>query len=163
MGRPVHNAIPPSLLDKTLCEFRYNIHNHQPTDQDHRDFHRVQSAMIETYPDEPARRDHLSSILSQILPHMPSPGSILTYTDDGVLYRTLSELQFIYYMQELKNEIGSILGEPNVELARCYLEFVRVCLKRLGDKKVNFLNFPAILLAQVGKSLSSHLSSKLMF
>lgn len=90
----------------------------------------------------------LIDILGKILPARPEPGDIASYTNDGQLSATVLNTLFLYYLQEVKNEVTGASSEPNVDVARYYIEQCRRC----HDAGIaQYCNFPAILLCQLGE------------
>jgi hypothetical protein len=150
-GRPEENDIPPSLLDETLCDFRHDVCHIGPDARDFLDFYKLRQAMIQTYDTEAERRDALINVLHKVLPNRPEPGSIDRYNNNGQLSITTALLRAIilYYIQEIKNEVGSTTAEPNLEVIRYYLENCRrLCRAGITEH----CNLPAILLCQIGMS-----------
>ncbi|KAJ6557425.1 hypothetical protein B0H10DRAFT_2120931 [Mycena sp. CBHHK59/15] len=121
IGRPGESVLPPSLVDETLCKFRQND-----------------------------RRTALIDVLGSILPSRPEPGGIASYTNDGQLAVTVINTLFLYYLQEVKNEVTGTSAEPNIEVTRYYIEQCRRC-HNAGIKQ--HCNFPAVLLCQLGPYL----------
>ncbi|KAK7012535.1 hypothetical protein R3P38DRAFT_2724314 [Favolaschia claudopus] len=150
MGRPTETVVPPSLMDSTLCSFRHDISHIQPSTQDFSHFYDLRQAMVKTYTKEIDRRAALADVLGHILPEKPEPGVIASYINDGQLSISISNTIFLYYLQEVKNEMIGISSEPTVEVTRYYIEQCRRCLMAGFDKQCNF---PAILLCEIGPYL----------
>ncbi|KAK6988227.1 hypothetical protein R3P38DRAFT_2414322, partial [Favolaschia claudopus] len=64
---------------------------------------------------------------------------------DGQLAIILSNLIYLYYLQEVKNELGSTSVEPNIEITRYYIEQCRRCHNAGATQRCNF---PTVFLCQ---------------
>ncbi|KAK7041303.1 hypothetical protein R3P38DRAFT_2893953 [Favolaschia claudopus] len=146
IGRPNESILPPSLLNETLSDLRHNVSYMSPTTQDFIDFYTLRNQMMRTFPKEIERRTVLIDCLSTILPSRPEPGVISSYTNDGQLAITISNIIYLYYLQEVKNELAGNSGEPNIDVTRYYIEQCRRCYAAGVEQRCNF---PAILLCQV--------------
>ncbi len=153
-GRPDHLSIPPSLMDETLCKLSHDIRSITPTLKDIQCFHRLRASATKTFLDEDDRRDEFSKVLSQggILPQYPARTYIdqTKYHDDGDLRVSCSGLPVLYYVQEVKHEVGTGHADPYVEVIHYWLEQIR----HTGLPHVNDLlekvNFPAVLVSHFG-------------
>ncbi|KAJ7934962.1 hypothetical protein B0H13DRAFT_551032 [Mycena leptocephala] len=150
IGRPTESVLPPSLVDETLCKFRHNVFHGSPATEDFINFRLLRQEMMKTFPKEIDRRTALIDLLGRILPARPEPGGIATYTNDGQLAVTVVNTMFLYYLQEVKNEVTGTSAEPNIEVTRYYIEQCRRC-HNAGIKQ--HCNFPAVLLCQLGPYL----------
>ncbi|KAK7034928.1 hypothetical protein R3P38DRAFT_2698658 [Favolaschia claudopus] len=150
IGRPNESILPPSLLNETLSNLRHNVSYMSPTTQDFIDFYTLRNQMIRTFAKEVDRRTALIDCLSTILPSRPEPGVISSYTNDGQLAITISNIMYLYYLQEVKNELAGNSGEPNIEVTRYYIEQCGRCYAAGVEQHCNF---PAILLCQLGPYL----------
>ncbi|KAK7015406.1 hypothetical protein R3P38DRAFT_2786894 [Favolaschia claudopus] len=121
-----------------------------PSTQDFSHFYDLRQAMVKTYTKEIDRRAALADVLGHILPEKPEPGVIASYINDGQLSISISNTIFLYYLQEVKNEMIGISSEPTGEVTRYYIEQCRRCLMAGFDKQCNF---PAILLCEIGPYL----------
>lgn len=149
MGRITEAVLPPSLLDETLCKFRYNVAHIEPTVRDFDDFYALNSGMSMRYAKEADRLDSLNNILRKILPASPKPGSLNGYKNSGELGVTVDySLLLLYYFQQVKNEVTDCLNDPNSQIYSYYIRHVARC-DRAGVGKC--ANYPAILLCQIGE------------
>ena len=94
-----------------------------------------------------------------ITPHRADGGFIgVRYHDDGNLRtRYLNEV-VVYYLQEVRHDVGTNTGDPYVEAIHYWIENVRQFLESCSREhlaEVERLNFPAVLLMHFGMSLLS--------
>lgn len=148
IGRPAESVLPPSLVDATLCRFRHDVFHAEPSKEDFINFQVLRREMMKTFPKEIDRRTALIDVLGRILPARPEPGGIGNYTNDGQLAVTVLNTLFLYYLQEVKNEVTGTSAEPNIEITRYYIEQCRRCHIAGFEQHCNF---PAVLLCQLGR------------
>ncbi|EPQ56756.1 hypothetical protein GLOTRDRAFT_128693 [Gloeophyllum trabeum ATCC 11539] len=147
-GRPLDTTVPASLFDKILFELHHDLSSATPSDTDWEVFYELRRVMKGIFTKELFRRNAFHTILQQVLPDLPRPGRIGPYETDGDMCVPMSGARFIYWIDEIKNELVKIHTEPHVQAARCYLEHCRECTLK-GMDLVHF-NFPAILICQIG-------------
>jgi hypothetical protein len=161
-GRPIRldRAVPASLFDETLSQFQYDLTQCNPSPKDILSYRRLRAALTEIFPEEPRRRDKLIEILREegIIPagsHL-NPNTIGKYTTDGDLRVAERFAEFLYYVQELKNECSTGGAEPYFECIHYWWAHVRRHIENPSKSEIlDRLNFPAILLIHMGVSCFS--------
>ncbi len=160
-GRPHQHTTPPSLLDETLCQLRYNMQSIAPTPKDVQCYDKLRATACQLYQEESKRRDDFTDILTAagILPARANRGYIVStdFNDDGDIRALCLGGSVVFYVQEIKNEIGTTNADPYVEAIHYWIENVRNFLKSpIGDQvQADQINFPAVLVLQFGKCLLS--------
>jgi hypothetical protein len=69
--------------------------------------------MAERYLSEELRQAALNEILVDVLPGESSRGKIEGFPNNRQLSIRVGSVYFLYYIQELKDELGSTRAEPN--------------------------------------------------
>ncbi len=161
-GRPYQRSTPPSLLDETLCQLRCNLESIKPTPKDIQCFQALRANAVRTFSKDEERQETFSDILfrGHIVPQRADRGFIAgtAYDDDGDLRVTCLDATLLYYVQEIKREIGSTQVEPYIEAIHYWLENVRTFFNspsRDNDAAAQ-LNFPAVLVLHFGMCVSLH-------
>ncbi|KAI0758072.1 hypothetical protein C8Q74DRAFT_295609 [Fomes fomentarius] len=157
-GRPDYLSTPPSLLDETLCKLSHDIRSITPTPKDIQCFQRLRTSATQTFLGEDDRRDVFAEVLSQggILPQYPARSYIdqTGYHDDGDLRVSCSGLPVLYYVQEVKHEVGTGHADPYVEAIHYWLEQIRHTGLPHADDLLEKVNFPAVLVMHFGPYLA---------
>ncbi|KAI0708169.1 hypothetical protein C8T65DRAFT_576351 [Cerioporus squamosus] len=110
--------------------------------------------------DEDTRREKFTNILHEgkITPTRAERGFIggSKYHDDGDLRISCLNVEVIYYVQEIKREIGTTSGDPFVEAIHYWIENVRSFFDSpsRGADRAERLNFPAIIVLHFGPYLA---------
>ncbi|RDX53028.1 hypothetical protein OH76DRAFT_1399616 [Lentinus brumalis] len=159
-GRPYHRSTPPSLLDETLCQLRCNLESITPTPKDIQCYEALRTNAVGTFTEERLRQEMFSDILAKgrIVPQRADRGFIggTSFHDDGDLRVTCLDVTLLYYVQDIKLEIGSTKAEPYIEAIHYWLENVRTFFdspSRDNDAAAQ-LNFPAVLVLHFGAYLA---------
>lgn len=157
-GRPVTNdlPVPASLMDAILCEFQHNLIHCVPSTADVLCFRELRREMTATFENEGERRDKLVEILARLAPTTASllgPKAITgtSYTTDGDLRALNDRAEFLYFVQAVKNEVGTGGAEPYFEGIHYWLEQIRSCIHTIPPGQQRQVNFPAIILTHTGK------------
>ncbi|KAI0808232.1 hypothetical protein C8Q74DRAFT_1189856 [Fomes fomentarius] len=159
-GRPHQHTTPPSLLDETLCQLRYNIQSIAPTPRDIQCYDALRASACQLFAEESERREEFTDILTEagILPARAKRGYIgsTDIYDDGDIRARCLDANVVFYVQDIKNEIGTTKTDPYVEAIHCWVESVRNFLKsRTGqDDRADQINFPAVLVLHIGPYLA---------
>jgi hypothetical protein len=158
-GRPISldGPVPASLFDETLSQFHYNLMHCSPSPEDILCFRKLRANLTGFFADEDKRRDKLIEILREegILPpggHL-NPNTIGDFTTDGDLRVTERFGEFLYYVQEVKNEFSTGGAEPYFEAIHYWWAHIRRHIEATGKLNTDILdrlNFPAILLIHAG-------------
>ena len=159
-GRPYHRSTPPSLLDETLCQLRFDLDEITPTSKDTQCYQALRANACQNM-GEDERRERFTNVLAQknITPARANRGHIgaTRYHDDGDLRTTALGVEVIYYVQEVKQEMGTNAGDPFVEAIHSWIENVRSFFDSLPKKDdADPLNFPAVLVLHFGMSCLSY-------
>ncbi|EEB93455.1 hypothetical protein MPER_07882, partial [Moniliophthora perniciosa FA553] len=77
-----------------------------------------------------------------------------TCQTDGDMRVIHGLVQFIYYLQVLKNEAGGNGVETYHKAICLWLELARLALTELGEEQEDYINFPAILLEHYGPHIT---------
>lgn len=154
-GRPNHLSTPPSLLDETLCQLRYDLDSITPTPKDIQCYDRLREVAVQFYSHEDKRRDAFTACLALggILPDTAYPTHISGYTTDGALLSNCLTRLLPYYIQEIKNELSAGGAEPSFEAILYHLEYVRpIVLNSTLEENAEWekINFPVILVMHFG-------------
>ncbi|KIM51979.1 hypothetical protein SCLCIDRAFT_71756, partial [Scleroderma citrinum Foug A] len=69
---------------------------------------------------------------------------------DGDLRIAFQDIEFLYYVQEIKNEVSTSGSDPYIEAIHYWFEQIRICLKskNISKEDLEHVNFPAIILLQ---------------
>ncbi|KAI0788397.1 hypothetical protein C8Q74DRAFT_1257736 [Fomes fomentarius] len=159
-GRPHQHTTPPSLLDETLCQLRYNIQSIAPTPKDIQCYDALRLSACKLFAEEKYRREEFTDILTEagVFPAHASRRFIgsTDFHDDGDIRAPCLGGRVILYVQEIKNEIGTTKADPYVEAIYYWIENVRTFLKSpIGQGvKADQINFPAVLVLQFGPYLA---------
>ncbi|KAI0082815.1 hypothetical protein K474DRAFT_1585190 [Panus rudis PR-1116 ss-1] len=154
--------VPPTLLDETLCQLRYNLETITPAPADSRCFYRFRAAATENFPHEEDRRRMLSMILYEggITPGLVTRNFIeptLNY-DDGDLRVLLSShpIEVIYYIQQPKLQPSPNSSDPYSKAFHYWLENVRYVLAETDARDIqsDVINFPVVFLLHYGTHIA---------
>jgi len=157
-GRPIRldRGVPASLFDETLSQFQYDLAHCVPTPADIRCFARLRRQLTEIFEKEIDRQTKLIEILREenIIPRGGNlnPNTIGKYTTDGDVRTTTPCCygDFLYFVQEIKNEFSTGKAEPYMEAIHYWWAHIRQHIERTTSQVRDRLNFPAILLVHAG-------------
>lgn len=165
-GRPLHReaAVPASLLDERLAKFCNNLDHLAPTPADVECFYLLRESLTSFFDNEALRCNALTNVLSKsILPAnaVLQRGAVSRYSTDGDLRVDTAAGSFIYFLQEVKNEVGQGGAIPQFEAIHYWIEQIRIILEseKLSQSESVSMNFPIILLQHFGQSLGSPIRS----
>ncbi|KAE9392036.1 hypothetical protein BT96DRAFT_944949 [Gymnopus androsaceus JB14] len=153
-------VIPASLFDETLSQFQYDLTHCVPTPADIRCFARLRRQLTEIFEKEIDRQTKLIEILREenIIPRGGNlnPNTIGKYTTDGDVRTTTPCCygDFLYFVQEIKNEFSTGKAEPYMEAIHYWWAHIRQHIERKTSQVRDRLNFPAILLVHAGSHFS---------
>lgn len=157
-GRPVakDKAVPASLFHETLSKFQHDLTHCTPTPDDIHCFTRLRFELTEIFLNEAECQDKMIKILREenVIPlgGNISPNTIGTFTTDGDARTTTPGygLDFLYFVQEIKNEFSTGKAEPYMEAIHYWWAHVLQHILQKTSKIPDCLNFPAILLVNAG-------------
>ena len=156
-GRPLQReaVVPASLLDERLAKFCYNLDHLAPTPADVECFYLLRASMTKLFASEAERCNALTTVLSKgILPATAvlQHGVVSKYSTDGDIRVDTAAGSFIYFLQEVKNEVGQGGAIPQFEAMHYWIEHIRLILEsnKLSQSALVSMNFPVILLQCFG-------------
>ena len=87
--------------------------------------------------------------------------AVSRYSTDGDLRVNTAAGSFIYFLQEVKNEVGQGGAIPQFEATHYWIEQIRIILEsgKITQNGLVSMNFPVILLQSFGQSLGSPIHS----
>ncbi|TFK89429.1 hypothetical protein K466DRAFT_545232 [Polyporus arcularius HHB13444] len=130
-----------------------------PTPQDIQCFERLRATASLNFEDEARRREEFTDILTNggILPARASRGYVGSsrFYDDGDLRAIVLGIELVYYVQEVKHEIGTSNSDPYVEAIHYWIENVRYFMDHTQDNPDETrCNLPAIIVLHFGPYLA---------
>ncbi len=165
-GRPFNReaVVPASHFDENLFKFHHNLNTIIPTPADVESFYLLRCSLTGFFDNEAERCNTLTDVLTKgIIPaeSVLRRGSVSDYDTDGDLRVDTVAGSCIYFLQEVKNEVGQGGAIPEFEAPHCWIEQIRVILDSwaLPQSDLAFVNFPVILLQHFGQSLGSPIPS----
>ena len=88
------------------------------------------------------------------------------YNDDGDIRAISNGVDFIYFIDEVRLDVGTGGGDPFIECIHYWTENVRVCLQsnKISENQSQLINFPVIILLNFGERFvfTSNSSGSLM-
>lgn len=160
-GRPNYREapIPASLLDETLSKFRHDLTTITPSVEDILAFRKIRMIMTDIFPTEDKRREALTELLMDL--NIIPEGEKLErhyiqdtqFHDDGDLRVFSGGLDFLYFIQEIRNELATGNADALVEAIHYWIEHIRVtlCTQKISNEGQSHINFPIIILLNFGE------------
>jgi len=165
-GRPLNReaVLPASQYDENLAKFRHNLDTIVPTPSDVETFYHLRSALTDFFSNEAQRCSKLTDVLTKgVIPaeSVLQRGSVSNYSTDGDLRVDTVAGRCIYFVLEVKNEVGQSGAIPEFEAPYYWIEQIRIILRSWAppENDLASVNFPVILLQHFGQSIGSPIRS----
>lgn len=118
-------VVPTSQHNETLAKFRHNLNTIVPTPSDVETFYLLRSTLTDFFSNEAQRCSKITDVLTKgVIPagSVLQRGSVSNYSTDGDLRVDTVAGRCIYFVLEVKNEVGQGGAIPEFEAPHYWIE-----------------------------------------